>query len=177
MFVLYFKTSRCYYLKFVLHFILGLFNTSGYSTIVEVTWSNTDPERTVDAKKDASNDLQKCADSERSFRTNRGLNQHLRSCHLEKVTTEAETPKGATATTATITITTTTTTTTKEISTIQTNSKESDATSSLWYKWGKHQDFERNLSLAYEKILYWKRTYFCHHQDRQENGSFMRFQG
>ena len=37
-----------------------------------------------------------------------------------------------------------------------------DSTQSLRYKWGNYQDylFERNLSLAYEKIVYWKKNLF-----------------
>ena len=36
------------------------------------------------------------------------------------------------------------------------------STQSLRYKWGYYQDylFERNLSLAYKKVVYWKKNLF-----------------
>ena len=116
--------------------------------------SNTGSDRLANASTDANGDSHVCAECDRSFRTNRGLNQHLkhlRSCYLKNKITDVQTPYER-----------------KEDEANDQTSDDSNieiqdiSTPSLQYKWGNYQDylFERNLSLAYEKIVYWKKNLF-----------------
>ena len=116
--------------------------------------SNTGSDRLANASTDANGDSHVYAECDRSFRTNRGLNQHLkhlRSCYLKNKITDVQPPY--------------------ERKEDEANDQISDdsnieiwdiSTQSLRYKWGTYQDylFERNLSLAYEKIVYWKKNLF-----------------
>ena len=57
--------------------------------------SNTGSDRLANASTDANGDSHVCAECDRSFRTNRGLNQHLkhlRSCYLKNKITDVQTP-------------------------------------------------------------------------------------
>ena len=54
--------------------------------------SNTGFDRLVNASTDVKGDSHVCTECDRCFRTNRGLNQHLRSCYLKKKIADAQTP-------------------------------------------------------------------------------------
>ena len=54
--------------------------------------SNTGSDRLANASTDANGDSHVCAECNRRFRTNRGLNQHLRSCYLKNKITDVQTP-------------------------------------------------------------------------------------
>ena len=113
--------------------------------------SNTGSDKLANASTDANGDSHVCAECDRRFRTNRGLNQHLRLCYLKNKITDVQTPYER-----------------KEDKANDQTSGDSNIgihdilTPSLQYKWGNYQDylFERNLSLAYEKIVYWKKNLF-----------------
>ena len=78
-----------------------------------------------------------CAGCKRCFRTLRGLNQHHRSC--SKSTGEVKKPPDPPPI------------------------NESDSgTEQLLYMWGLHNNavFERNLNVAYEQIVYWRKNLF-----------------
>ena len=101
--------------------------------------SNTGSDRLVNTSTDANGDSHVCAKCDRCFRTNRGLNQHLRSCYLKNKITDVQTPYER-----------------KEDKANDQTSGDSNIgihdilTPSLQYKWGNYQDylFERNLSLT-----------------------------
>ena len=83
-----------------------------------------------------------CANCDQRFRTNRGLNQHLRSCYLKNKISNVQTPYERNEGDA------------KDQTFDDSNIEIPDiSTPSLRCKWGNYQDylFERNLSLAYEK--------------------------
>ena len=54
--------------------------------------SNTGSDRLANASTDANRDSHECAECERRFGTNRGLNQHFRSCFLKNKITDVQTP-------------------------------------------------------------------------------------
>ena len=54
--------------------------------------SNTGSDRLANASTDANGDSHVCAECDRRFRTNRGLNQHLRSRYLKNKITDVQTP-------------------------------------------------------------------------------------
>ena len=54
--------------------------------------SNTGSDRLANASTDANGDSYVCAECDRRFPTNRGLNQHLRSCCLKNKITDVQTP-------------------------------------------------------------------------------------
>ena len=54
--------------------------------------SNTGSDRLANASTDANGDSHVRAEYYQPFRTNRGLNQHLRSCYRKKKTTDVQTP-------------------------------------------------------------------------------------
>ena len=54
--------------------------------------SNTGSDRLANASADGNGDSHVCAECDRLFRTNRVLNQHLRSCYLKNKTTDVQTP-------------------------------------------------------------------------------------
>ena len=94
---------------------------------------------------------------------NIGLNQHLTPCYLKNKFTAFQTPH--------------------ERKEDEANNQTSDdskieiqdiSTPSLRYKWGNYQNylFERNLYLAYEKIVYWKKSLFLL-PSRQAGKSFI----
>ena len=113
--------------------------------------SNTGSDRLANASTDANGDSYVCAECDRRFRTNRGLNQHLRSGYLKNKITDVQAPYER-----------------KEDEANDQTSGDSNInihdilTRSLHYKWSSYQDylFERNLSLACEKIVYWKKNLF-----------------
>ena len=101
--------------------------------------SNTGSERLANASADANGDSHVCAECDRRFLTNRGLNQHPRSCYLKKKITDVQAPY--------------------ERNEDEANDQTSDdsnieiqdiSTQSLRYKWGSYEGY---LSLAYEKIV------------------------
>ena len=111
--------------------------------------SNTGFNRLVNTSTDANEDSRICADCNQRFHTNRSLNQHVRSCYLKNKNPDFQTPYERNKGNANDQ--------TPEHSNIETCDSSAP---SLRYKWGKHQDylFERNLSPAYEKIVYWKKN-------------------
>ena len=54
--------------------------------------SNTGSDRLANTSTDTNGDSHGCADCDRRFRTNRGLNQHLRLCYLKNKSTDVQTP-------------------------------------------------------------------------------------
>ena len=54
--------------------------------------SNTGSDSLANASTDANGDSHVCAECDRRFVTNRGLNQHLKSCYLKKKITDVQTP-------------------------------------------------------------------------------------
>ena len=54
--------------------------------------SNTGSNRLVKASTDANGNSHVCAECDWHFHTNRGLNQHLRSCYLKNKITDVQTP-------------------------------------------------------------------------------------
>ena len=54
--------------------------------------SNTGSDRLANASTDANGDSHVCAECDRRFRTNRGLNQHLRSGYLKNKITDVQAP-------------------------------------------------------------------------------------
>ena len=101
--------------------------------------SNTGSERLANASADANGDSHVCAECDRRFLTNRGLNQHPGSCYLKKKITDVQTPYER-----------------KEDEANDQTSDDSNieiqdiSTQSRRYKWGNYQGY---LSLAYEKIV------------------------
>lgn len=88
-----------------------------------------------------------CRHCERTFRSNRGLNQHLRSCKQNTVG-ENESEKE-----------------TQENTESSRNTSDSTITSSAaqkFYKWGNYPShvFETNVSAVYEQIVHWKKNLF-----------------
>ena len=53
--------------------------------------SNTGSDKLANASTDANGDSHVCAECDRRFRTNRGLNQHLRLCYLKNKITDVQT--------------------------------------------------------------------------------------
>ena len=113
--------------------------------------SNTGSDRSANASTDANGGSHVCAECNQRFRTNRGLNQHFRSCYLKNKINDVQKPyekkkDGANDQTS-------------DDSNIEIQDIPAQ---SLRYKWGNHQDylFERNLSLTYEKIVYWQKILF-----------------
>ena len=113
--------------------------------------SNTGFDRLANASTDADREPYICGECDRRFRTNRGLNQHFRSCYLKNKITNVQTPY--------------------KRNEDETNDQIPDdsniaipdiSTPSLRYKWGNYQDylFERKLSLGYEKVVHWKKNLF-----------------
>ena len=113
--------------------------------------SNTGSNRLANASTDVNGDSPLCVEYDRRFRTIRGFNQHYRSCYLKNRITDVQTPYER-----------------KEDEADDETSDDSNigmqdiSNPSLRYKWANYQDylFERNLSLAYEKIVYWKKNLF-----------------
>ena len=104
--------------------------------------SNTGSDRLPKASTDANGDSHICAECDRRFRTNRGLNRHLRSCYLKNKMTNVQTSYERNEDDA------------KDQTSDDSNIEIPDiSTLSLRYKWGNYQDylFERNLSLVYKK--------------------------
>ena len=54
--------------------------------------SNTGSDRLAKASTDANRDSHIWAECDRCFRTNRGLNQHLRSCYLNNKIIDVQSP-------------------------------------------------------------------------------------
>ena len=131
--------------------------------------------KTVNARKDASGDWQICSDCEQSFHIDRGLNQHLRSFHLKKKLPLMLKHQGK-------------------------HQQQQQQQQQQKHLQKKYQLPKRNMKRAIQvhpcdingasiKIIYsgeiyllltkisytGKRVYFCYHQDRQENGSYIRF--
>ena len=53
--------------------------------------SNTGCDKLANASTDENQDSRMCAECDQRFRTNRGLNQHLRSCYLMSKITDVQT--------------------------------------------------------------------------------------
>ena len=88
-----------------------------------------------------------CRHCERTFRSNRGLNQHLRSCK-QTIRSKYELAKER-----------------HECIETSTNTTGSTTTSSApqkSYTWGNYPSlvFEANVSTVYEQIVYWKKNLF-----------------
>ena len=88
-----------------------------------------------------------CRHCERTFRSNRGLNQHLRSCK-QTIRSKYELAKER-----------------HECIETSTNTTGSTTTSSApqkSYTWGNCPSlvFEANVSIVYEQIVYWKKNLF-----------------
>ena len=113
--------------------------------------SNTGSDRSANASTDANGGSHVCAECNQRFRTSRGLNQHFRSCYLKNKINDVQKPYEKKKDGA------------NDQTSDDSNIEIQDITAqSLRYKWGNHQDylFERNLSLTYEKIVYWKKILF-----------------
>ena len=83
---------------------------------------------------------------DRRFRTNRGLSQHLGSCQSKNINSTVSD----------------TVTTTDENTLLDNQSFGNIKTPEERDKWGRYDSyqFEENLSLVYEKIVYWKKNLF-----------------
>ena len=107
--------------------------------------SSTGSSRLANASTDANGNSHISAECDRCFCTNRGLNQHVRSGYLKKKSLMFKHHM-------------------KEIKTMQKIKHLIEipdiSTPSLRYKWGNYQEylFERDLSLAYKKIVYWQKN-------------------
>ena len=126
--------------------------------------SNTGSDRLANTSTDPNGDSHVCAEYGRRFqRSNRGLNQHLRSCYLKNKITDVQAPYER-----------------KEDKANDQTSGDSNSgihdilTLSLQYKWGNYQDylFERNLYLSLTKKQYnGRKICLYYHLDKQERVS------
>ena len=108
--------------------------------------SSLTPERIVNESQSTVQESYQCTICDRRFRTNRGLSQHLRSCQSKNINS-----------TVSDTVTAT------DVNTLLDNqSLRNIETQEVRYKWGRYDSyqFEKNLSLVYEKIVYWKKNLF-----------------
>ena len=87
-----------------------------------------------------------CTICDRCFCTNRGLSQHLRSYQSKNINSTVSD----------------TVTATDENTLLDNQSLGNIETPEVRYKWRRYDNyqFEENLSLAYEKIVYWKKNLF-----------------
>ena len=118
--------------------------------------SDISPESTIPANANINDDLTKCTICDRTFRSNRGLNQHLRSNqHLRTCQSKS---KENVSNVIPATLTAEEDASLSEIIDIESNV----STDRLHYKWGNFPDniFEKNVSIVYEKVVYWKKNMF-----------------
>ena len=110
--------------------------------------SNTESDKFTNTTTDANGDSHVCDEFDWRFSTNRAFNEHLRSCYLKKKITDVQSPHERNQGD-------------RNDQTSDSNIEISDiSTPSLRYKWANYQDYlcERNLSLAYKKIVYGKKN-------------------
>ena len=109
--------------------------------------SNETPEFIASVRVNENGDDHICQHCERTFQSNRGLNQHLRSCK-KNMRSEYEPAKER-----------------HECIETSTNTTGSTTTSSApqkFYTWGNYSShvFEANVSTVYEQVVYWKKSFF-----------------
>ena len=105
--------------------------------------SNDTPEFIVSVRINENGEDQICRPWERTFRSNRGLNQHLRSCK-QNIRSEYEPAKKR-----------------HECLEASTNTTKSSAPQKS-YTWGNYPShlFEANVSTVYKQVVYWKKSLF-----------------
>ena len=108
--------------------------------------SSFTPERIVIASQSTVQESYQCTICHRRFRTNRGLSQHLRSCNFKNINSNVSDTVIAT----------------DENALLDNESLRNIETPEVRYKWGRYDSyqFEENMSLVDEKILYWKKNLF-----------------
>ena len=117
--------------------------------------SSFTPERIVNASQSTVQESYQCTICDRRFRTNRGLTQHLRSCNFKNISSNVSDTVIATG----------------ENTLLDNESLRNIEIPEVRYKWGRYDSyqFEGNMSVVDEKILYWKKNYFCYHPGALEN--------
>ena len=97
------------------------------------------PKRMINESLNTIQELYQCTASDRYFRTNRGLSQYLRSFHSKNIYSTISDVS-----------------TTDENTQLHKQSLGNIKTPEVRYKWGIYDSyqFEENLSLVYEKIVY-----------------------
>ena len=108
--------------------------------------SSFTPERIVIASQSTVQESYQCTICHRRFRTNRGLSQHFRSCNFKNINSNVSDTVIAT----------------DENTLLDNESLRNIETPEVRYKWGRYDSyqFEENMSLVDEKILYWKKNLF-----------------
>ena len=108
--------------------------------------SSFTPERIVIASQSTVQESYQCTICDRRFRTNRRLSQHLRSCNFKNINSNVSDTVIAT----------------DENTLLDNESLRNIETPEVRYKWGRYDSyqFEENMSLVDEKILYWKKNLF-----------------
>ena len=114
---------------------------------LKVNMSSKMPELIASVRTNENGDDHICCHCERNFRSNRRLNQHLRSCK-QNIGSEYEPAKER-----------------HECIETSTNTTGSTTTSigpQKSYTWGNYPShvFEANVSTVYEQIVYWKKNLF-----------------
>ena len=94
----------------------------------------------------------------------KGLNQHLRS-YKQSSTTDKSGP-----------ISERNEDTKASSNTMNTTPSIAPQRSNNMWKNYPFQVFETNVSIVCEQIVYWRKTYFYYHQERQENNLFTKHQ-
>ena len=124
--------------------------------LFDVIMSVISPESTIPANANINDDLTKCTLCDRTFRSNRGLNQHLRSNqHLRACQSKS---KGNVSNAIPASLTPEEDASLSEIIDMESNV----LTDRIHYKWGNFPDniLEKNVSIVYEKVVYWKKNMF-----------------
>ena len=105
--------------------------------------SNDTPEFIASVRINENGEDHICRHWERTFRSNRGLNQHLRSCK-QNIRSEYEPAKKR-----------------HECLEASTNTTKSSAPQKF-YTWGNYPShlFEANVSTVYKQVVYWKKSLF-----------------
>ena len=89
-----------------------------------------------------------CCNCDRSFHSSRGLKQHQRSCQSRNNTSMNRESTGMIED--------------SQFSTKTSKSADKRSTQSVKHIWGKYKDheFEKNLSQAYETVVFWRKKKF-----------------
>ena len=128
---------------------------------LKVNMSSETPEFIAFVRINENGDGHICRHYERTFWSNRGLNQHLISCK-QNIASKYQPAKER-----------------HECIETSTNTAGSTTTSSASqksYTWGNYPShvFEANKSTVYKQMVYW--NLFCYHREKQESNKLMKLQ-